>query len=106
MNAPRPPREVMKHTSWLSAFAAVRRPRARRALAHLCLRHRAHGQEGARQLRRVEHVQHVALVLGPVSPAGQLPAVSTGGRNDPRVMAGGDGIETEHIGPVRAAGRT
>ena len=48
-------------------------------------------------------MHHVALVLGPVGTAlDRVPTVA--GRADPRVVAGGDRIEPEQVGPLGEPG--
>ena len=58
-----------------------------------------HRQQQAGQHRRAEHVQHVGLVLGPVGPPGQ-PRPLEGGHH-PGVVAGGDLIEAQGVGPAQ-----
>ena len=103
---PRPPVDVMKHTSWLSGLAAVRRPSVggERAAPRPCRRSRRPGT-ACGPGRLAEHVHDVALVLGPVGAALERAA----GRcrpGDPGVVAGGDGVEAEQVAPARRGGRT
>ena len=91
----------MKHTSWLSGLSAVRRPEPGGLGPHLGLGQLAHGEAHPRQLGLAEHVQHVGLVLGRVGTAAQTPlAVAP---DDSGVVAGGDGVEAQLVGPAQEA---
>ena len=68
-NAARPPSEVMKHTSWLSGLAAVRRPSAAASRRTSALSMSPTGNSVRAERGLVEHVHHVALVLGAVGAA-------------------------------------
>ena len=100
----RPPVDVMKHTSWLSGLAAVRRPSSAASAPHLrpC-RWRRPGTACGPASRLVEHVHDVALVLGRVGAALER-AARRRRRADPGVVAGGDGVEAEQVGPLGEPG--
>ena len=99
-NASRPPR-VMKHTSMLSRLSAVRRPSARRVLAHLGLGQLADREQRARELVGAEHVEHVRLVLGGVGGTRERGPVV--GRHDAGVVTGRDEVVVELARPLEHA---
>ena len=76
----RPPR-VMKHTSMLSGFAAVRSPRRAACARTSALVRSPTGKQRTGELALPEHVEDVRLVLGRVGPASQLERA----RRSPRV---------------------
>ena len=78
--AARPPAVVMKHTSWLSGLAAVRRPSAaaRRRTSALVMSPTGNSVRASWSL--AEHVEHVALVLGPVGATRDAADVPSGAR--------------------------
>ena len=91
----------MKHTSWLSGFAAVRKPEAARVVADLVLGHLADREQHAGQLVLAEHGQHVGLVLGGVGAASQSQSCSVVAprvSGHPRVVAGRQTVEAQPVG--------
>ena len=61
----------MKHTSWLSGLAAVRRPSRGGVRPHLGLGHLPHREQHPGQLGLSQHGEHVGLVLGGVGAPAQ-----------------------------------
>ena len=94
----RPPR-VMKHTSMLSGFVAVRSPSRAAWPSHVGLRQRADGEQRRGELVGLEDGQHVRLVLGGVGPPTELGRTARAGRAA-RVMARGEGVEAHRVGPL------
>ena len=74
-------------------------PEARRVVAHLSLRELADREQRPVELGLPEHVEDVRLVLGGIEPAAQLPAAGVV-TADPSVVAGGNGVEPERVGPL------
>ena len=75
-------------------------PETRRVVAHLRLRELADRQQSPVELGLAEHVEDVRLVLGGVEASAHLPAATVVVTTDACVMAGGDGIEPECVGPL------
>ncbi len=70
---------------------------------HLLLGHPADGQEHPLEVAALEHVDHVALVLAGVAPPHDPPLAIGPDPLDAGVVAGGDGVEPEHLGPAQQA---
>ena len=66
------------------------------------LLHATDREHGAGELRLVEHVHHVALILGRIRTALER-VVTIGAAADVGMVAGGDGVEAEQVGPLREA---
>ena len=70
---------------------------------HLVLGHVAHGEDDAGQRVLAEHGQHVGLVLEGVGATAELPRRVGVGGGDPGVVARGQAVEAEAVGPVQQA---
>ena len=97
-NVSRPPVWVMKHTSWLSGFAAVRRPSAVARSRTCGLGEVPDREHRPSQFALRQHVHDVALVLGRVRTA--MHEVAVADCLDTGVVAGGDRVEPEQVGAL------
>ena len=96
----------MKHTSWLSGLAAVRRPSAAASPRTSAFVRSPTGKQHARQLALVEHVQDVPLILRRDRLLLDQPHRPVRRPHAPARDGPSRRIEPELIGPVGAAGRT